>query len=439
MGRDFARDYAAGLLAGLDAPGAIPGGAAEHPAIAWALSGAMALTGYPDGPPLICPAPLAACADGALLALEALAGRPVPGVPSGARLLAERAAIAFHTRNGRISAGGSCRLVEAADGWIALNLARDDDWATLPAVFEREIAPDWSAVAAAARDYAAEALVGRGRALGLAVASNGPVGGPTPWCEVLLEGGPVTRRDRPVVLELASLWAGPLCGHLLGRLGARVVKVESQGRPDGARHGPQAFFDLMNADKESVALDLVTDGGRDRLRALIRAADIVIEGSRPRALEQMGIRAAEMVAARNGLIWIGITGYGRTGAAADWVAYGDDAGVAAGLGVLMPDGPVFCGDAIGDPLTGLHAALAAYARWRMGKGGLVSVAIRNVVGHCITFDPPASAPGRVEDWQRVLDGAGVSAAQPSARVPAGRARPLGADTASVLREFAISC
>jgi crotonobetainyl-CoA:carnitine CoA-transferase CaiB-like acyl-CoA transferase len=438
-GRDFARDYAAGLLADLDAPGAIPGGTAEHPTIAWALSGAMALTGHPDGPPLICPAPLAACADGALLALEALAGRPIPGVPGGARLLAERAAIAGYMRNGRISAGGSCRFVQAADGWIALNLARDDDWTTLPALFEREIAPDWPAVAAAARDYPAEALVGRGRELGLAVAPNGPIGGTTHWHEVLLEGGPVSRRDRPVVIELASLWAGPLCGHLLGRLGARVIKVESQGRPDGARFGPHAFFDLMNANKESVALDLSAAEGRERLRALIRAADIVIEGSRPRALEQMGIRAAEMVAGQDGLIWIGITGYGRTGEAANWVAYGDDAGVAAGLSALLPGGPVFCGDAVGDPLTGLHAALAAYARWRIGKGGLVSVAIRDVVGHCIACDSPASPPDRTREWQRVLDAAGVSAAAPSARAPAGRARPLGADTVSVLREFAVSC
>jgi crotonobetainyl-CoA:carnitine CoA-transferase CaiB-like acyl-CoA transferase len=247
-----------------------------------------------------------------------------------------------------------------------------------------------------------------------------------------------------LVIELASLWAGPLCGHLLQAMGARVIKVESPGRPDGARFGPPAFFDLMNAGKDSVALDLSAAQGRDRLRALIRAADIVIEGSRPRALEHLGISAAELVAERPGLIWIGITGYGRTGEAGNWIAYGDDAGVAAGLSALLPvqEGPIFCGDAIGDPLTGLHAALAACARWQSGQGGLISLAIRDVVGHCIGFDGLSSADDALErarDWQSILDRKGISAAAPTARAPAGRARSLGADTASVLQELVVAC
>ena len=149
-----------------------------------------------------------------------------------------------------------------------------------------------------------------------------------------------------------------------------------------------------------------------------------------------------MVGERPGLTWISITGYGRAGEAANWIAYGDDAGVAAGLSTLLPDGPIFCGDAVGDPLTGLHAALAAYAYWEGGQGGLVSIAIRDVVRHCMAFDEPPSIEAvhaRAADWQRIVDTAGITAAPASARTPAGSARPLGADTQSVLRAFGIAC
>src|SRR6185437_13287713 len=74
--------------------------------------------------------------------------------------------------------------------------------------------------------------------LGLAVAPHSPPGPVRPWHDVILEGGQVTPRKAPVVIELASLWAGPLCGHLLGLTGARVIKVESNTRPDGGRFGP---------------------------------------------------------------------------------------------------------------------------------------------------------------------------------------------------------
>src|ERR1700744_5366224 len=138
-GPNFARDYAHALLAGLNiSAAALPECAAEHPAMGWAQSGAMALTGHADGPPLICPVPLAACADGALMVLAHLAGRAVPGIARGATLLGERAAIAGYRRNGGISAGGSCRFVAAGDGWVALNLARDDDCQVL-----RELVEHW--------------------------------------------------------------------------------------------------------------------------------------------------------------------------------------------------------------------------------------------------------------------------------------------------------
>lgn len=440
---DIARDYACALLADLGASAtALSQRPPAHPAVSWAASGAMALTGRRDGPARVCPVPLAACADGVLMALAGLAERPLPANLSGARLLGERAAIAGFGRNGSVSPGGSCRFLRTADGWIAINLAREDDWAMLPALVGREIALDGPALAQAVRDQASDALLAQGRSLGLAIAKHGPPRAAEGWRRTTPRAPAVDRRDRaPLVVDLSSLWAGPLCGHLLHLLGARVVKVESVRRPDGARSGPAAFYDLLNAGKESVALDLSAAGGREQLRVLLARADIVIEASRPRALRQLGVLAETIVAENAGLTWISITGYGRAGEAADWVAFGDDAGVAAGLSSLLPtsDGtPIFCGDAIGDPLTGLHAALAAWSGWRSG-GGLVSLAMSDVVAHAVAFDRPASAADREAEWGSYLDARGLSAAAPAARTPLRPARPLGADTVSVFRELGVAC
>lgn len=79
------------------------------------------------------------------------------------------------------------------------------------------------------------------------------------------------------VVDLSSLWAGPLCARLLGSAGARVIKVESIHRPDSARRGPRAFFDLLLTDHLSVAVELTTSVDPESLARLVRAADVVIE------------------------------------------------------------------------------------------------------------------------------------------------------------------
>ena len=176
-----------------------------------------------------------------------------------------------------------------------------------------------------------------------------------------------------LVVDLSALWAGPLCAHLLSRAGARVVKVEDPRRPDGARGGPAAFFDHLHAGHEFRSLDFRADA--QALRALIASADVVIESSRPRALGALGISAE--AAADAGTVWVSITGHGRTDG--NRVAFGDDAAVAGGLvGSDEHGDPVFCGDALADPLSGLYAAGAALAQLRSGRGGLLDVAMSGV-------------------------------------------------------------
>lgn len=428
--------YARRLLASLGQNATSPVQDDRSAALLWADSGAMWLSGHATGPGRHCPAPLAACAQGVWLALAALSPGAFDPQFAAHRLLGERAALAALSRQGKTSAGGACRLLKSRSGFLALNLAREADRELLPAWLEQSVDDEemlHTAVAAAETST----LVERGRLLGLALA---PVVAPAShagswfhatryapaWTPPSLTPLLPTPSSRPpLVIDLTSLWAGPLCGSLLSQAGARVIKVESTKRPDGARFGPADFFHLMNAGKESVALDLSSDDGRAQLRGLLQRADIVLEAARPRGLEQMGIMAADFVRARPGLTWLSITGYGRRDPMRNWIAYGDDAGVAAGLSWLMggeQNDPVFCGDAIADPLTGLHAALLALASWQGGGGQLLDISLFDVIAHCI--------------------GAGHSAmtgnlriTPPLARTVTGQAAPLGQDTQRVLQQF----
>lgn len=436
----------------LGSVGAAPGAAALasdaiDPAQRWAQSGLMALTGRRSGAALMSPAPIATLADGVLAALAELAPHAVLATLDGAALLAERAAMAGLQRNGATSAGGACRLLDTADGAIALSLVRDDDWSLLPAWLECA-AGSWEAVQVLVRERASNELLLRGRELGLAIASaDAEPPAQAGWLQ-LVSGRPLHEAARPLreaprVVDLSALWAGPLCTHLLQRCGAEVIKVESATRPDGARRGPPAFFDLLNAGKRSVALDLQSAQGRAQLRELLCGADIVIEASRPRALRQMGIEAEVLLREHPQLTWVALNGYGRGEPQEQWIAYGDDAAVAGGLTALQRRASgeaVFVADAIADPLTGLHAALAAFASHRTGGGRLLSIALSAVVRQVAGFDAPdsdAALRERYREWTARVEVTAVAA--PRARAAGATARALGADTAAVLREWGVAC
>jgi crotonobetainyl-CoA:carnitine CoA-transferase CaiB-like acyl-CoA transferase len=434
--------YAARLLEGLDArPPRAPTFRDEHPACAWARSGAMALTGRADADPRMCPVPLAAAADGVLALVDAFSLRRLPPDLEGAGLLGERAAIAGLARAGATSCGGACRLLRLGSGdWIAINLARPDDFELLPAWLECDGVAGWTGLARAVeRRSDAEALVSRGRELGLAVAAMDERHPAAARGFREIATGPAGRshaRERPRVLDLTALWAGPLCGHLLLLGGADVVKVEGRARPDGARSGPPAFFDLLNAGKRCVALDLGAPHERAWLAALVDDADIVIEASRPRALRQLGIDAESRVRARAGLTWIALSGHGRDDQTrANWIAYGDDAAVDAGLARVMHAAtgePMFVGDAIADPLAGLHAALLAWWSWHRGGSRLLAVSLSECVRHVVEWMPADDWRARSVGWEAHRRRANVPVAAPRARVARDTARALGADTAAVL-------
>lgn len=420
--------------------------------IAWASSGAMSLTGEPDGPPRLISTPLALAAQGAFTVLRMLNPQLDTGFEPGfdaAGLLSERAAIANCQRRGPQSAGGSCRLLATADGCIALNLAREGDWEQLPALLSNN-APDtpiavndWQALANNLSRQTTEGLLELAQLLGLAAADASNPLTHRPWC-LLLHSAPKQRPPsrQPLVVDLSALWAGPLCASLLGFAGARVIKVESRQRPDGARQGPQDFFDLMNGNKESLALDLQSDSGQARLKKLLRQADIVIESSRPRALRHMGIEAESFVSAKPGMVWLGITGYGRDAEHALRIAYGDDAGVAAGLSQMLYEhyGQYhFCGDAIADPLTGLHAAVAASAAWLGGEGGLLDISLEAVTRFCAQPKYPIDREvTKIQgNWFLAMANGNIPVSPPIARRVRQRAQGLGDSNPKLLQEFSL--
>ena len=332
---------------------------------AWGASGLAWLTGAPDGPP-----------DFSRAAVLAHAGQVLGRLGLGAdaaSLLAGRAALRGWTRAGRCSAGGASRLLAAADGCWAITLSRPDDIDAVGALISSDQPGEpWAALAGWASDKPVAEVVARARLLDIPAAALGEAAALPPTIRTSGPRGPARGPRGALVVDLTSLWAGPLCGRLLAQAGATVIKVESPSRPDGSRLGPRDFFDWVNGGKLSCAVDF--DADRAFLAALLGAADVVLEGSRPAALVRRGLGPFD-VAARPGRVWLQITAHddGR------FPGFGDDAAVAGGLvGLDGRGGPVFCGDAIADPLTGIEAAAAVVAALGRGGGEVITLALASV-------------------------------------------------------------
>jgi hypothetical protein len=396
----------------------------------WAASGVVALTGHSVGAPLVPPGSAATYArelSDQIYELTVGSGSPVR--VDGPSLLAERAAFTGHTRRGRTSAGGASRLLPTADGWAAVSCARLDDPALLGALVGAQLAEDpWPLVTAWLSEHSGAELAERAELLGLAA-------GPVAPTAVAAPPPPLLPRSVAglLVVDFSALWAGPLCSHLLGLAGARVVKVETPSRPDGARRGHPGFYRLLHAGHASVVLDPGTPSGRRALAALVASADIVVEASRPRALARFGLDANASVAA--GTTWISLTAAGRSSGR---VGFGDDVAAGAGLVAYDRDGrtPLFCGDAIADPLTGLAAAARALTAPADGGGVLHDIAMSDVVAATLdgrTGPAPSARPASgASGWAVETEHGWIPVATPRGREPSGHAPRSGENTAEVL-------
>jgi hypothetical protein len=360
------------------------------------------LTGPPDGPPDFSRANVLARAEQI--------------TADAATLLTGRAALLGLTRGGRVSAGGGTRLLAARDGWCAFTLSRPDDVAAVPALLQADEVPadPWPTLQHWVVARPVSAIIERAGLLDIPAAALGETAATGPRIRRIGSAAAACGSAGLLVADLSSMWAGPLCGHLLARAGATVVKVESPRRPDGTRAGDRAFFDWINGEKLSYCVDF--DSQANELRELLSVADIVIEGSRPAALARRRLGPHD-VAARAGRIWLRINGFdGDSGRP----AFGDDAAVAGGLVGGSTEAPVFCGDAIADPLTGLEAALAVTESLGRAGGELIEVSMAAVAATYAALPTTASVC--------------THPAPPPAAPPAAKSAPdLGADNEAVRR------
>jgi crotonobetainyl-CoA:carnitine CoA-transferase CaiB-like acyl-CoA transferase len=195
------------------------------------------------------------------------------------------------------------------------------------------------------------------------------------------------------VLDLTAFWAGPLCTHVLGMLGAEVLHIESTARPDGTRllagvrfsepdwWEQSGIFSGLNTNKQSVTLDLACEQGQELLRCLLETCDVLVENYTPRVLEQIGLDLDAVRAARPDLVVVRMPGFGLDGPWRDNPAFAFVIEDAAGLTWMTghPDQNPVSPYCVGDSNAGLHALsgllLALEHRRRTGEGALVEAAM----------------------------------------------------------------
>ncbi|MFJ8702481.1 CaiB/BaiF CoA transferase family protein [Streptomyces sp. ESR1.13] len=190
------------------------------------------------------------------------------------------------------------------------------------------------------------------------------------------------------VLDLATLFAGPLAATMLGDFGAEIVKVEHPTRPDPSRgHGPSKdgvglWWKLLGRNKHTITLDLSKPAGRATLLRLAATADVVVENFRPGTLEKWGLGWEELSAVNPRLVLTRVTGFGQFGPYAHRPGFGTLAEAMSGFAAMTgePDAPPTLppfglADSIAALATAYAVMTALAARERTGEGQVVDMAI----------------------------------------------------------------
>ena len=202
-----------------------------------------------------------------------------------------------------------------------------------------------------------------------------------------------TASDLPLagikVLDLSRVFAGPLCGMVLGDFGADVVKVEHPGRGDdtrdwGLRIGKTetTYYNSMNRNKRSITVDLQKPEGLALIHDLVPQFDVVIHNFKHGGADKLGLGYAQIKAIKPDIIYCSVTGYNT--ATAEAARPGYDILVQGEAGLMAMNGeaaqpPLKFGMAIVDMTTGLYAAQAVlaalFARERTGKGRQIEMSL----------------------------------------------------------------
>jgi crotonobetainyl-CoA:carnitine CoA-transferase CaiB-like acyl-CoA transferase len=182
------------------------------------------------------------------------------------------------------------------------------------------------------------------------------------------------------VLDLTRLLPGPMCTLHLADLGADVIKIEDTGAGD---YAAPALRGLVQRNKRAMRIDLKQPDGVAVLQALVRTADVLVEGFRPGVMDRLGVGYAALSALNPKLVFCSITGYGQDGPLRD--EPGHDLNYCALAGVTdqigragEPPAPsnVPVADLMGGSLTAAMGLLAAlFDAQRTDRGRHVDIAI----------------------------------------------------------------
>lgn len=120
------------------------------------------------------------------------------------------------------------------------------------------------------------------------------------------------------VLDFSQIGAGPLCGMLLGDMGADVVKVEALTGDLGRRlgppwiHGESVIAMSFNRNKRGLAIDLKKPAALAAVKQMAAKADVIIESFRPGVMKRLGLGYEELSATRPALVYCSVSAYGQT-------------------------------------------------------------------------------------------------------------------------------
>jgi benzylsuccinate CoA-transferase BbsF subunit len=195
------------------------------------------------------------------------------------------------------------------------------------------------------------------------------------------------------VLDLTWFGAGPIATRTLAGLGADVVRVETEKRPDGLRIGAprppgatslnvSGYYNNFNADKRSVTIDLTTPAGRELGHRLVKWADVMMTNMTARAVRNIGMTWDEVRALNPSIIALYQPMQGMTGPHAEFGGFGAVLSTICGLNYLAgyeKNPPSGVGtnypDYVVNPIHGVTAILAAlYHRRKTGEGQLIDMA-----------------------------------------------------------------
>ncbi len=203
--------------------------------------------------------------------------------------------------------------------------------------------------------------------------------------------------DDLLVVSVEQAIAAPMASRHLADWGARVIKIERPGVGDFARHydtvmdGISSQFVWVNRSKESLAIDIKSESGREALHRLISRADVFIQNLAPGAAKRQGIDARTLVARYPKLIACDISGYGSDGPYSRKKAY--DLLVQCEAGFLSingtPESPAKCGLSIVDIAAGMYALngilMALHQRDRTGQGTAFEVSLFDAITEWMSY------------------------------------------------------